>query len=162
MTAQPSGVSGSPPRFVSSMNLLRVYTAPSSRSLLKMLSRVGSGIDPWGTPIFIGLQLGFVLLIPTLCACRSLLFVPAYSGSFQSSSTVIDYTVHWQCGSSLIIVQSCCSSVKCSHQKSLHFTIAFLTFFIDCNFHRYFGAGHCCEFMGSYSHVLTACLIALY
>lgn len=51
---------------VSPANLLRVQPVPSSRSLMKMLNRIGPSIDPWGTPLVTGLQLGFVQLIPTL------------------------------------------------------------------------------------------------
>ena len=45
IVAQPSGVSATPPSFTSSPNLLRVRSAPSSRSLMKMLNRTGPRFD---------------------------------------------------------------------------------------------------------------------
>ncbi|KAK1208189.1 ZFR protein, partial [Pygoscelis papua] len=68
MAAQPSGTSATAPSFVSSANLLRVHSAPSSRSLRKILNMTGPSIDPWGTLLVTSLQLGFILLITTLWA----------------------------------------------------------------------------------------------
>jgi len=60
MAAQPSGVSTTPPSLVSSANLLRVHSNSSSRSLMKKLNKVGPSTDPWGTPLFIYLTLGYI------------------------------------------------------------------------------------------------------
>ncbi|KAK4810941.1 hypothetical protein QYF61_013349 [Mycteria americana] len=49
--ALPSEVSTSPPILVSSANLVRVLSIPSSRSFMKMSNSVGPSIDPWGTPL---------------------------------------------------------------------------------------------------------------
>ncbi|KAK4825953.1 LOW QUALITY PROTEIN: hypothetical protein QYF61_003471 [Mycteria americana] len=38
-----------PPNLVSSANLLRVHSIPSSRSLIKILNRTGPSTEPWGT-----------------------------------------------------------------------------------------------------------------
>lgn len=43
--AEFSGISDTPHKFVSSMDLLG-YTAPSSRSLMKKLNRIGCSIEP--------------------------------------------------------------------------------------------------------------------
>ncbi|KAK4824318.1 LOW QUALITY PROTEIN: hypothetical protein QYF61_013593 [Mycteria americana] len=40
-----------PHNLVSSANLLRVHSIPSSRSLIKMLNRTGPNTEPWGTPL---------------------------------------------------------------------------------------------------------------
>jgi len=63
MAAQPSGVSATPLSFVSSGNLSKVQSIPSSRSLMKMLSETGPSTDPWGTLLAIGLQLDSAPLI---------------------------------------------------------------------------------------------------
>ena len=52
-------LSSTPLSLVSSMNLLRVLSAPLSSSLMKILKSVGSNIDPRGTPQVAGLQLDF-------------------------------------------------------------------------------------------------------
>lgn len=64
-TAQ-NGISAANPSFISSAALLRVYSIPSSRLLMKMFTTIGPSIDLWGTPLATGLQLDFVLLITTL------------------------------------------------------------------------------------------------
>jgi len=51
---------------VSSANLLRVHSVPSSRSLMKMLNRTGPSTDPWGTPLVSSLKLDFMSQITTL------------------------------------------------------------------------------------------------
>jgi len=51
MVAQPSGMSATPPSFVSSANLLRVHSIPSSRSSTKTLNQIRVSTDPWGTPL---------------------------------------------------------------------------------------------------------------
>ncbi|KAK4826847.1 hypothetical protein QYF61_011715 [Mycteria americana] len=66
MAARPSDVSATPPSFVSSRNLPRVCSAPSSRSLMKVLNNIGSSIDSYSTPLVTGLHLDFELLITTL------------------------------------------------------------------------------------------------
>ncbi|KAK4828728.1 hypothetical protein QYF61_000719 [Mycteria americana] len=66
MAAQPSGISATPPSFVSSVNLLKVHSAPTSRSLMKMLNRTEPSTDSWGTLLVTGLQLDCLPLITTL------------------------------------------------------------------------------------------------
>jgi len=68
MAAQPSGISATPPCCVSSANFLWIHSDPSSRSLMKTLNRIGPNIDPWGTQLVTGLQLGCIPLITTLWA----------------------------------------------------------------------------------------------
>ncbi len=53
----PSSVSTAPLSLVSSANLLRVYSIPSSMSLIKMLKSTSPKTDPWGTPLVTGLHL---------------------------------------------------------------------------------------------------------
>ena len=65
MAAQPSGVSTTPPSLVSSANLLRVHSNPSSRSLMKKLNKIGPSTDPWGSPLLTGLQLDSAPLMTT-------------------------------------------------------------------------------------------------
>lgn len=65
----------SPPTSGSSVNLLKVHSALSSRSLMKMLIRIGSSIGPWVLLLVYTLQLNFLPLMITIC-----------SGSFQSNS----------------------------------------------------------------------------
>ena len=48
MAAWPSGISGTPHSFVSSADLLKVHSVPSSRSSMKMLNGTGPSINPWG------------------------------------------------------------------------------------------------------------------
>ncbi|KAK4827727.1 LOW QUALITY PROTEIN: hypothetical protein QYF61_021155 [Mycteria americana] len=55
----PSSRSTLPHDLVSSANLLRVNSIPSSRSLIKMLNRTGPNAEPWGTPLVTGCQLEF-------------------------------------------------------------------------------------------------------
>lgn len=54
-----------PPSFASFANLLRVWSTPSSRSLMRMLliNVIGPSIDPWGTPLVTDIQLNLKLLI---------------------------------------------------------------------------------------------------
>lgn len=63
MEARLSGLSNTFPSFVSSVNLLRVHSASSSGSLMKMLNRTPPGIDPWGIPLVTSFQLSFVPLM---------------------------------------------------------------------------------------------------
>lgn len=62
MAALPSGVSATSTSFVSSASLLRINPAPLSRSLMKILNRIGPRIEPWPTLLIIGLQSDLVLL----------------------------------------------------------------------------------------------------
>ena len=94
MAAGPSGISTTPPRFVSSENFLREHSAPSSRSIKKMLNRTGPTIDPWCTLLVTGFQLDFVPLIMTLWAWRFNYFwvyltVFSFSPYFNSLSVKI-------------------------------------------------------------------------
>lgn len=56
MAARPSGVSATPPSLVSGANVLRAHSAPSSRSFMKMLNRIGPCTEPYGTLLVTGLQ----------------------------------------------------------------------------------------------------------
>lgn len=49
MATKASGVSATSPSFVSSVSLLRVCFAPSSRLLMKVLNKTGASITPWST-----------------------------------------------------------------------------------------------------------------
>ncbi|KAK4823633.1 LOW QUALITY PROTEIN: hypothetical protein QYF61_004366 [Mycteria americana] len=53
----PSSRPTLPPNLVSSANLLRVHSMPSSRSFIKVLNRTGPSTEPWGTPLVTGRQL---------------------------------------------------------------------------------------------------------
>jgi len=64
MAAQRSVVSATLPSLVSSANLLRIHSVPSSRSLMK-LNKTGLTTDPWGTPLVTGLQLDSAPLMTT-------------------------------------------------------------------------------------------------
>lgn len=55
--AQPTGVTATPPGFVSSVNLLKHHSAPSSRSLTKKLNSTRPSISPWGIPLLTRFQL---------------------------------------------------------------------------------------------------------
>ncbi|KAK4827132.1 hypothetical protein QYF61_014526 [Mycteria americana] len=57
-----------PHNLVSSANLLRVHSIPSSRSLIKILNRTGPNTEPWGTPLVIGCQLDLTPFTTALCA----------------------------------------------------------------------------------------------
>ena len=61
-------LSGTPPCFVSSEDLLRVHSGPSSRSLMKMLSSIDPSVCSWDAPLETGLQMDFMLLITSLWA----------------------------------------------------------------------------------------------
>ncbi|KAK4818658.1 hypothetical protein QYF61_017266 [Mycteria americana] len=64
----PSGRSTLPHNLVSSENLLRVHSIPSSRSLIKMLNRTGPSTEPWGTPLVTGRQVDLTPFTTTLWA----------------------------------------------------------------------------------------------
>ena len=66
MAAQPSGVSTTPPSFVSSANLLRVHSNSASKSLMKKLNKTGPSTDPWWTALVTGLQVDSAPLTTTL------------------------------------------------------------------------------------------------
>jgi len=83
MTAQPSGVSATPHTFGSSANLLRVHSAPPSRSLPKMSNSHLLSTDAWGTPLVTGLLLDFV---PLTTSSR-----PSQSASFRSTSVCLPH-----------------------------------------------------------------------
>jgi len=68
MAAQRSGVPTTPLSSVSSANLLRVHSVPSSSSLMKKLNKIGPSTDPWGTLQVTGLQLDSAPLMTTLRA----------------------------------------------------------------------------------------------
>lgn len=93
LAAQPSfppQVSPHPPSFVSSPDLLRVHTTPSSGSLIKILNRTEPSVSPWGTLIVTGFQLNFVSLISILRAWLLSQFSILYQlgGSMGSSICV--------------------------------------------------------------------------
>lgn len=61
IAAQLCGASATP-SFVSSANLLRTYSVPTSRLLVKMLKNIGICFDPWSALLFFWLFFhGFVL-----------------------------------------------------------------------------------------------------
>ncbi|KAK4807043.1 hypothetical protein QYF61_018384 [Mycteria americana] len=64
----PSSRSTLPHNLVSSANLLRVHSIPSSRSLIKILNRTGPNTEPWGTPLVTGHQLDLTPVTTTLWA----------------------------------------------------------------------------------------------
>lgn len=68
MATQPPSLSNTPPSFVSSANLWKVHDVPAPRSLMKMISSIGSSIYPFRTPLVTGQQLDFMLLITDLPA----------------------------------------------------------------------------------------------
>jgi len=65
MAAQPAGASVTLASFESSAHFLRVYSAPSSRPLTKLLSSIGASTSLWVKTLMTGLQLLFTLLITT-------------------------------------------------------------------------------------------------
>ena len=68
MATQPSSVSSTHPNFVSSVNLLRADSVPSSMLLMKMLNETRPSTDPWGTPLVMVLQPDAVPLTTMLWA----------------------------------------------------------------------------------------------
>jgi len=52
-----------PAQLVSSANLLREHSIPSSRSLIKMLNKTAPKIEPWGTALVTGRQLDFAVAL---------------------------------------------------------------------------------------------------
>jgi len=66
MIALPSIVSDAPLSSVSSANLLRMHSIPSSTSLIKMLKNTSPNTHPQGTPPMISLCLDMELLTTTL------------------------------------------------------------------------------------------------
>ncbi|KAK4825193.1 hypothetical protein QYF61_025121 [Mycteria americana] len=64
----PSSRSTLPHNLVSSANLLRVHSIPSSRSLIKLLNRTGPKTEPCGTPLVTGRQLDLIPFTTTLWA----------------------------------------------------------------------------------------------
>ncbi|KAK4826053.1 hypothetical protein QYF61_004168 [Mycteria americana] len=60
-----------PHNLVSSANLLRVHSIPSSRSLIKILNRTGPNSEPWGTALVTGRQLDLTPFTTTLWAWPS-------------------------------------------------------------------------------------------
>jgi len=65
MAVLPSGALTTPPNYVSSANLLRVYSVWSSGSLTEILNSAGPAVDLCGILLVTGFQLDFVLLITT-------------------------------------------------------------------------------------------------
>lgn len=59
-------LSAIPSSFESSANLLRVQSAPSGTSLVKLLNNIRPSIDLLYIPLITGLQLDFLTLIRTL------------------------------------------------------------------------------------------------
>ncbi|KAM9656645.1 uncharacterized protein ACIBXB_008917 isoform 1-T1 [Morphnus guianensis] len=64
----PSSRSTLPPNLVSSANLLRVHSNPSSKSSIKILNRTGPSTEPWGTPLVTSRQLDLTPFTTTLWA----------------------------------------------------------------------------------------------
>lgn len=81
MAAWPSHESATPCSFMSPTNLLRVYTTPSSRLLMRMLNRTEPSTDHWSTVLITGLQLDFSPVTTTLCTqlfCQFLIHLIAH------------------------------------------------------------------------------------
>lgn len=74
MAAQPPGVLGIPPSYMSSSALLRLWSPSSSRSLMKVLNRTGPCTDPWGALLPFALQLDFLSLV----TCRGSLWLSVW------------------------------------------------------------------------------------
>lgn len=66
MATQSSDTSAIPPGLESAANLLEVHSNPSSRSIRKMLNRIGLTTDLWVTLLVNGLQLSVIPLVTTL------------------------------------------------------------------------------------------------
>ncbi|KAK4813337.1 hypothetical protein QYF61_026500 [Mycteria americana] len=64
----PSSRSTLPHNLVSSANLLRVHSIPSSWSLIRILNRTGPNTEPWGTSLVTGYQLDLTPFTTTLWA----------------------------------------------------------------------------------------------
>jgi len=82
MASLLSSMSALSPSLVSSANLLRLHSIPSSRSLIKMLNRSGPSSEPWGTPLMTGRQLDLTPLTTTLWARSSSQFFTQQSWIF--------------------------------------------------------------------------------
>lgn len=85
MAAQPSHISATPPSFLLSTDLLRIYSAPSSRCVMKMLNRTGTSLTPWGTLLVTDVQLVSIPLITTLAFQEVFTPLPCSSSPYQSS-----------------------------------------------------------------------------
>jgi len=59
-------LNGIPSFLLSSVNLLRVHSIPSSMLLMKMLKSTGPKTDPWGTPLVTSLHLDIEPSVTTL------------------------------------------------------------------------------------------------
>lgn len=59
-------LSPTPPSFMPSVDLLKMYSVLSSGSLMRILNSISCGGDPWGTPLLGVHQLQFTSLITTL------------------------------------------------------------------------------------------------
>ena len=107
MAAQPSGVSTTPPNFVSSANLLRVHSIPSSRLLMKTLNKIKPTTSAWDTASYrLPTRLHHSSQHTELCqsvssqstthlACTSYAYVWGYYGSAKSSAGVWVDNIHW-------------------------------------------------------------------
>ncbi|KAK4811045.1 hypothetical protein QYF61_015749 [Mycteria americana] len=73
----PSSRSTLPHNLVSSANLLRVHSIPSSRSLIKILNKTGPKTEPWGTSLVTSRQLDLTPFTTTLWARPSSQFLPS-------------------------------------------------------------------------------------
>ena len=67
----PTGRSASPANVVSSANLLRVHSMPSTRPSVMILNRTGPDSDPWGKPLVTCHQLALTPFTTTLWASFS-------------------------------------------------------------------------------------------
>lgn len=82
MTADSPGVSATPPNFVCWWNLLKVHSAPSSTSLMKLLNSTGPCLDPQDS-------LPVDDWPPDGLGAAELPFEPGSSAGFQSSHGVL-------------------------------------------------------------------------
>ena len=119
----PSRVSATSPSSVSSADLLKVHSVPSSKLLMKMLNRTGPSIDPQGTLLVTDLQLDFVfceIFIDKLMKCR-LDKTMRWITNWQAQSVVINGTVskpYWHLGRLYLLLSFMClemvSRISCS------------------------------------------------
>jgi len=72
---------------VSSANLLREHSIPSSRSLIKIFNRTSPSNESWGTPVMTGCQLDLIPFTTTLGLAIQPVFHPAKCTPTQTMSS---------------------------------------------------------------------------
>jgi len=76
---------------MSSANLLRMHSIPSSRSLTKILNRTGHRTEPWGTPFVPSCQLDLTPFT-TMAQPSQTAFHPVKSMAIQATSSQQEMT----------------------------------------------------------------------